>query len=99
MEDARAEGFHAGERGVGVGPGGEVGEARCAFGEAGEHGVAMRDGLIAGDGERALQGAGGADDLGGHAVISVTNLEAASPTSYAVNVGLSVFPMFRRQLA
>ena len=68
----RAEGFHAGERGVGVGAGGEVGEARCAFSEAGEHGVAMRDGLVAGDGERALQGAGGADELGGHAVISVT---------------------------
>jgi hypothetical protein len=28
----------------------------------------MRDGLVAGDGERALQRAGGADDLGGHAL-------------------------------
>ena len=67
-EDARAERFHAGERGVGVGAGGEVGQARCAFSEAGEHGVAMRDGLVAGDGERAFEGAGGADDLGGHAL-------------------------------
>jgi hypothetical protein len=31
----------------------------------------MRDGLVAGDGERALQGARGADDLGGHSCISV----------------------------
>ena len=71
-EDASAEGFHAGERGVGVGAGGEVGEARGALGKAGEHGVAMRDGLVAGDGEGALQGTGGADDLRGHAVLSVT---------------------------
>jgi hypothetical protein len=32
----------------------------------------MRDGLVAGDGEGALQGTGGADDLRGHAVLSVT---------------------------
>jgi hypothetical protein len=32
----------------------------------------MRDGLVAGDGERALQGARGADELGGHAPTSVT---------------------------
>ena len=70
-EDAGAEGFHAGERGVGVGSGGEVREARRAFGEAGEHGVAVRDGLVAGDGEGALQGAGGADDHCGHSCTSV----------------------------
>jgi len=75
-EDGCAEGFHAGERGVGVGPGGEVGEAGGAFGEAGEHGVAMRDGLVAGNGEGALQGAGGTDELGGHSCISVANIMA-----------------------
>jgi len=31
----------------------------------------MRDGLVARDGEGALQGAGGADDYGGHACTSV----------------------------
>ena len=70
-EDGCAEGLHAGERGVWIGPGGEVGEARCAFGQAGEHGVAVGDGLVAGHGEGALQGAGGANDLGGHACTSV----------------------------
>jgi hypothetical protein len=38
----------------------------------------MRDGLVAGDGERALQGARGTDDLGGHSVISVAREEARS---------------------
>ena len=80
-EDGGTEGFHAGERGVGIGAGGEVGQTRCAFGEAGEHGVAMRDGLVAGNGEGALQGAGGADDLGGHSLSSVTVLRAVLDAS------------------
>jgi hypothetical protein len=50
---------------VGVGAGGEVGEARGAGGDAGEHGVAVGDGLVARESDGALQGAGGADDLSG----------------------------------
>ena len=65
MSDFCAEGLHAGERGVGVGAGGEVGEARGAFGDAGEHGVAVGDGFVAGESDGALQSAGGADDLSG----------------------------------
>ena len=65
VDDGCAEGLHAGEGGVGVGAGGEVGEARGAVGDAGEHGVAVGDGFVAGKGDGALQGAGGADDLGG----------------------------------
>src|SRR5258707_1053964 len=45
MHDRRAEGLHAGEGGVGVGAGGEVGESRGAFGDSGEHGVTVGDGL------------------------------------------------------
>ncbi len=65
VHDGCAESFHAGERGVGVGSGGEVGEARGACGDAGEHGVAVGDGFVAGEGEGALQIAGGTDDLRG----------------------------------
>ena len=50
---------------MGVGSGGEVGEAGDAFGDAGEHGVAVGDGFVAGKSDGALQGAGGADALGG----------------------------------
>jgi hypothetical protein len=45
----------------------------------------MRDGLVAGDGEGALQGAGGADDLGGHAVISVTRGRSRSARGGVMN--------------
>jgi len=50
---------------VGIGTGGEVGEARGAGCDAGEHGVTVRDGFVTGEGDGALQGTGGADDLGG----------------------------------
>ena len=65
VDDGGAEGLHAGEGGVGVGSGGEVGEARGACGDAGEHGVAVGDGFVAGEGDGALQSAGGADELSG----------------------------------
>ena len=64
MNDGCTEGFHAGQRGVRICAGGEVGEARGTFGNAGEHGVAVGDGLVAGERDGALQVAGGADDLG-----------------------------------
>ena len=48
VRDGSAECGHAGEGGVGVCAGGEVREAGGAFGEAGEHGVTVRDGLVAG---------------------------------------------------
>ena len=66
VDDFCAEGFHAGEGGVWVGTGGEVGEPGGAFGKAGQHGVAVGDGFVAGESEGALQVAGGANDLGGH---------------------------------
>ena len=65
VDDGRAERFHACEGGVGIGPGGKVGEAGGAFCNAGQHGVTVRDGFVAGQGNRALKGAGGADRLCG----------------------------------
>ena len=67
VADFCAEGLHAGEGGGAVGAGGEVGEARCALGECAEHGVAMADGLVAGQAQAAEDVARGADDafLGG----------------------------------
>lgn len=66
FDDSCPKGFHAGERRVWVGAGGEVGEAGGAFGETGEHGVAVGDGLVSGQRDRALQRAGGANGLNGH---------------------------------
>jgi hypothetical protein len=43
-------------------PGGEVGEARGAFGEGGQHAVAMADGLVAGQAQASVDVAGGADE-------------------------------------
>ena len=63
--DLRAEGGHAGQRAVRVGAGGEVRKGGGAFGKAGEQGVAVRNGLVAGQHERAAHGAGGANQLGG----------------------------------
>ena len=68
VDDGGAQGSHAGKGGVGVGAGGEVGQARRALGEAGEHGVTVRDGFVTGEQERALERAGGVDDLCGHEV-------------------------------
>ncbi len=67
VPDSCAEGLHAGESRCTVGAGGEVGEARCAFGECAEHRVAMADGLVAGQAQGAEDVARGADDafLGG----------------------------------
>ena len=81
LDDRCAKGFHAGERRVRVGSGGEVREPRRAFRQPGQHGVAVRDGLVAGDGERTLQRAGGADDLGGHSLSSVAALRAVLDAS------------------
>ena len=67
VDDLCAEGLHAGERGVGIGAGGEVGEAGGAFGEAGEQGVTVRDGLVSGESDGALQSAGRTNGLSGHA--------------------------------
>ena len=68
--DASAEGLHAGKSGGAIGTCGEVGEARGAFSECAEHGVAMADGFVAGKAQRAEDVAGGADDAflrcGGH---------------------------------
>ena len=66
VNDFCAEGLHAGEGRAGVGAGGEVGETRGPFGQASQHGVAVRDGLVTWESEGALQGAGGANRLGGH---------------------------------
>ena len=50
-----------------IGAGGEVGEARDAFSKGAEHGVAVTDGLVAGQAQAAVDIAGGADEafLGG----------------------------------
>ncbi len=66
VENFCAEGLHAGEGGVRIGSGGEVGEARGAFGDAREHGVTVGDGFVAGKGDGALQIASRVDELGGH---------------------------------
>jgi hypothetical protein len=87
-DDSCAEGFHAGERGVWIGSGGEVGETRGAFGEAGEHGVTVRDGLVAWDGEGALEAASGTDDLGGHSSSSVAEVEVVSLAEWLAEVAL-----------
>ena len=55
MNDGCAEGLHAGERRVGIGSSGEIGEMRSTFGDAGEHGVAVRDGFVARKSDGALQ--------------------------------------------
>ena len=60
--DLCAERLHAGEGRGAVGAGGEIGEARSAFGECAEHGVAMADGFVAGQAQAAEDVAGGADD-------------------------------------
>ncbi len=46
-----------------IGASGEVGQPGSAFGEAGQHGIAVRDGLVAGNSERTLQRPGRADNL------------------------------------
>ena len=66
VDDGGAERLHAGEGRVRVGAGGEVGEARRALGQTGQHGVTVRDGLVAGNDERALHATGGSYDLDGH---------------------------------
>ena len=60
--NSRAQGLHAGEGGCAVGSGGEIGEARGAFSECAEHGVAMADGLVAGKAKAAKNVARGTDD-------------------------------------
>jgi len=60
--DFCAQGLHAGECGGTVGAGGEVGEARDAFGEGGQHAVAMADGLVAGEAQAPVDVAGGSDE-------------------------------------
>ena len=47
-----------------VGACGEVGEARGTGSDAGQHGVAVGDRLVAGESKGALQIAGGTDELG-----------------------------------
>lgn len=62
LADPRAEGLHARESRRAVSAGGEVGEARGAFSECAEHGIAMADGLVAGEAQGAEDVARGADD-------------------------------------
>ena len=63
--DFCAQRLHAGEGRGAIGAGGEVGEARSAFGEAAEHGVAMADGFVAGQAKAADDVARGADSVRG----------------------------------
>jgi hypothetical protein len=55
---------------VGVSAGREVGEARGALRETGQHGVTVRDGFVTREGKRALQSTGRVDcpcaGFGGH---------------------------------
>ena len=60
--DLRAQRLHAGERRGAVGAGGEVGEARSAFGKGAQHCVAMADGLVAGQAQASDDVACRADD-------------------------------------
>ena len=57
--DIRAEGFHAAKRAVAIAGGGEIAEFAGAVGKGGQHGVAMRDGFVAGKFESTGESAGG----------------------------------------
>src|SRR5208283_1627700 len=46
--DVRAERFHAAESAVAIAGGGEIAQFAGAIGQSGEHGVAVRNGLVAG---------------------------------------------------
>jgi len=59
----RAERLHAAERAVTIARGGKVAEFAGAFGKSGEHGVAMRNGFVAGKFEGAGEGLGGMNGL------------------------------------
>ena len=61
LVDLGAQRLHAGQGGGTVGAGGEVGEARGSLGEGAEHGVAVADGLVAGQAQASVDIAGGAD--------------------------------------
>jgi hypothetical protein len=47
----------------------KIREAGPTFRDAGQHGVPVRDGFVAGQGEGALKRSGGADDLRRHETI------------------------------
>ena len=77
-----AEGAHAAERAGAVGSGGIIFEARRAFGDSGEHGVAVGDGFVSGQLNAAADVARRAhDDLGSgfHAVINIKGWGAGKP--------------------
>ena len=50
---ARAQRLHAGKRRSAIRAGGEIAEARSAFGKRGQHAVAVADGLVAGQAKAA----------------------------------------------
>ena len=88
--DLRAQSLHAGERGCAIGAGGEVGEARCAFGKCCQHAVAMADGFVAGKAQAAEDVACGANDafFGGGMQEDSGNGDRLSLTSGDIDVEL-----------
>ena len=56
-----AQRLHAGQCRCAIGPGRKIRKARHAFRECAQHGVAMADGLVAGQAQAAQNVAGGAD--------------------------------------
>ena len=59
-----AQGLHAGERGLAIGSSCIVIDLRIAQRNGREHGIAMRDGLVAGDVYHTMQALCGRDSLG-----------------------------------
>jgi hypothetical protein len=66
LGDGCTECRHAGERTVRVGSGGEVRQTAGTLGNAGEERIPVRDGLVAGQHDGALERLGRADEFGGH---------------------------------
>ena len=70
--DVRAERFHAAERAVAIARRGEIAQFAGAFGKSSDHGVAMRNGFIAGRFDTTRERADSVDDLFFHDWILVS---------------------------
>ena len=76
---AGTERFHAAQGAVAVGSGGEVAKVRSAFGQRGQHGVAMRNGFVSGHLDAAGKGFCGVNDLFAHEEILARSVRTPVP--------------------